>query len=273
MKISNKYSPNFQAGLTKQIQSEIKRCDIKKISKAFTRAGIETDFKNNKTIAWCSLKCLKIFKNLGLPLPKGVFVEDFNKLNIGDLNVSAFNNVLPTFLYKDNNEITEGQTIFFNEFVQENFSGGNRYWDNIDKISDEDYDLDESSTSHFLYTFLHEFAHSAHEGNLINLIGAKKMSDFFLKSYNPEYCFQYQTKFKKLLSNICHCATISPVESVACDLPEKIVKKMNNSLDIEPNFVLDTPYKNYSFFRRFFGIELNDTKESLLKNIWNGFLP
>ena len=78
--------PQFQAGLTKQMQAEINHCDPLKISSEFIKMGVPTDFKDNKVIAWCSLKCAEIINNinqkykLGLTLPKGIFVEDFAEL-------------------------------------------------------------------------------------------------------------------------------------------------------------------------------------------------
>lgn len=62
MKIQNN-NINFQAGLTKQIKSEIASSNVKQISDYISKNGIPNDFKENKLIAWCSLKCLEIIKN------------------------------------------------------------------------------------------------------------------------------------------------------------------------------------------------------------------
>ena len=52
------------------------------------------------------------------------------------------------------------------------------FWDEIDIISDFEYEQKASPTDHFLYHFLHEFVHSAHEDNLLNTLGVKKALNY-----------------------------------------------------------------------------------------------
>lgn len=98
-------SISFQAGLTKQIRSEIASSNVKQISDYISKNGIPNDFKENKLIAWCSLKCLEIIKtlnkeyNLRLGLPKGIFVEDFKLLNVSNQQSAGITNFAPCQLY------------------------------------------------------------------------------------------------------------------------------------------------------------------------------
>ena len=86
MEIQNQYiNPNFRAGLTSAMRSEIRSVDVAKVSEALQKQGIQSDFKGNKMLAWCSLKSVEIINEINkrfgvkLGLPKGIFVEDFTK--------------------------------------------------------------------------------------------------------------------------------------------------------------------------------------------------
>lgn len=65
------------------MQSEIHAADVRKISQEFAKNGIQTDFKGNKVVAWCSLMCYQIIKGLNtnyglkLGLPNGIFLDMF----------------------------------------------------------------------------------------------------------------------------------------------------------------------------------------------------
>ena len=102
MKIqSNHNSITFNAGLTSKMKSEIAHCDINKITKELAKSGISADFKNNKAVAWCSIKGIEIIKelnkkfNLNLAFPRGIYVEDFNNLLISDKMSAGFYNIEP----------------------------------------------------------------------------------------------------------------------------------------------------------------------------------
>ena len=64
-----------------------------------------------KLIAWCSLQCLKLIKfmnekyGLNLGIPKGIFVEDFNKLKIVEKEATGFLNFAPAKLYLGDDKI------------------------------------------------------------------------------------------------------------------------------------------------------------------------
>ena len=57
MKVQNQnYNLNFHAGLTSAMKSEINSVDTAKISNYLQRQGIQSDFKDNRILALCSLK-------------------------------------------------------------------------------------------------------------------------------------------------------------------------------------------------------------------------
>ena len=65
MKIQNQYiNPNFRAGLTSAMRSEIRSVDAAKVSEALQKQGIQSDFKGNKMLAWCSLKSVEIINEI-----------------------------------------------------------------------------------------------------------------------------------------------------------------------------------------------------------------
>ena len=137
----NKSTPKFQAGLTKQMISEIRHCDVAKISKEIESYGIRNDFKNNQTLAWCSLKCVELINELNnkfglkLGLPNGIFVEEFSQLKDGNIKALAFCNILRSRVYPNSKKNSLEGTIFINEnpFLIKNF------WENIDEIANENY--------------------------------------------------------------------------------------------------------------------------------------
>ena len=55
MKITNvtQNQINFQAGMTIKLANGIRNTNIPEISDKFLKQGIETDFRDNKIIAWC----------------------------------------------------------------------------------------------------------------------------------------------------------------------------------------------------------------------------
>ena len=162
---NNNHYINFHAGLTKQMCREIASCDITKISHEFSKYSIPTDFKENKIVAWCCLKCLELFKNKNLGLPKGIFVTDFKNLKTAESNDVAMTNIAPTQLFKNKDSVVPEKTIFFNSLDD--------YWNKIDSFADENFELGNSPTNYFLDIFLHEFSHVFHEENLLKKIGGQ----------------------------------------------------------------------------------------------------
>lgn len=270
MKINqNTYTPKvqFKAGLTRQMQSEIKHCDPVKISSELAKIGIPSDFKNNKVIAWCSLKCTEIINNINqkyklhLNLPKGIFVEEFSELL--DVNPAALAtcNISRDRLHPNSKKVTKEQTILVNQFLKENPN----FWDEIDQIADENYEYDISPTSHFLDLFLHEFCHSLHEGHMIDKIKFIPTLLAISETMDDSYIEDFQNKLGDTISErICEYATESPMETIACDLTKRIITSLDpNTLEPSQNFTQNSPYKHSK-------LNTKDYLEAKLNRFWNG---
>ena len=257
----------FNAGLTKRMQAEISACKTKKIENYFADRGIEADFKDNKVVAWCSLKCIRILemlnKNFGLNLgfPNGIYVEDFQKLNGIDTDSMGFTNFAPTYLYKSCNIVVPEKTIFFNE--------QDVNWDELDTIADKTYENGISTTDFFLENILHEFMHVLHENNMIKKLGGINLVKMLQKIQEEEIVNEFFRKHAKPLSEICHYAASNPLEAVACDLSKREVA----SLDKETLIPKTNIFNKKPYNKRLFLVGQKEThNEKLLRNYWNGNL-
>lgn len=275
---------SFGAGLTPQMAEAIRNTDICEISKKLANEGIENDFKDNKVVAWCCDKTVEIFKqlneryNLKLALPKGVFLEDFENLNIDNANscIYGFCNLLPTKLKKNSTLAIPEKTIFFNSFsaskeIIKDEIGCNSLWGNIDKISDNRFLDKNSSTDNFLDIFLHEFVHSSHEDKLLKQNNVVKK----LKSMGDEnYLKDFQQKYGQTLSQICEYASTSPMEATACDMSRRIADCLDpQTLSPTNNPFINSPYEKLSIKQKIMYSNLSKKEdlslEELLRNFWN----
>ncbi len=205
-------------------------------------------------------------KQLKLGLPKGIFVEDFGKLNISEKKAAGLLNFAPTKLYSDKDIIVSEKTVFFNEHSPFNHKNGNFFWDNIDTISDRNFETNFSATDFFLDTFLHEFAHAAHEDNLMNKYNGKRLVNLLQKCLSPQNIQNFQTKYKDLFSKICQYADTNPLDTVACDLSKRIIESLDkNLLVVQNNFIKNSPYRRFSLFGTPF-----DELQQKLREYWKG---
>lgn len=251
---------NFKAGLTSQIRKEIAASDVQKISSYISQQGVKNDFKNNKIVAWCSLKSLEIMKKLKLGLPKGIFVEDFFYLNVSDKKAPGLLNFAPAKLYLDKDTIVPEKTIFFNEYEELNHTKGNLFWDNINEISDQTFENNLSTTDFFLEMFLHEFSHVAHETNLIEKLGGTKLVKLL------QNLSHFQIQNSDLVAKICQYAVSNPLEAVACDLSKRIIISLDReSLIPKDNCIRNSPYRKLSLFHR-----QESRLDKMLRAYWNG---
>lgn len=265
---SNNFS--FKAGLTNQLKREIATCDVTKVSSYFSKYKITSDFQNNKTVAWCVLKCFEILKslnqkyNVNLGYPNGIFVEDFNKLNIDKTGVLGFTNFAPTKLYLNKDSIIPEKTIFFDKLD----------WNKIDEIADENYTFGTSTTDFFLETFLHEFTHVVHENNLLNNKSGADVIKFLLTMLNSDFINSFQKKYSNFIRTICNYALENPLETVACDISKRIISCIDkNTLLPQYNFIDTSPYKKLPLLKKI--ILQNSSKNTLytlLNPIWQGNL-
>lgn len=269
MEIKNNFSINHKAGMTKKIQTEINSCDITRISHEFSRNKINTDFKNNKIIAWCSFKSLEIIIELNkrfqlnLPLPKAIFVENFDKLRLQiDPNAIGLCNVAPTLLFKDSNLIIPEKTIVFNS--------DDSYWNNLDDESNRAKANGISPTDFFLSTFLHEFSHVIHINNLLKIYDGKKILELL---YNiPDNMENFKDKYWYILGkNCCTYAGSNPMEAIACDLEKRISNCIDkNTLHPINNFIENSPYRKLSIKEKIFRPFTETKYDKAIRNFWNG---
>lgn len=271
----------FGAGMTAKIAQEINNVDVLEISNRLAQKGIPTDFKGNKVVAWCSEKAVKIFEELNekfgtkLALPKGIYVEDFDKLNIDRQNMYGFCNLTPTALKKGSSEIIPSRTLFFNAH-QDQLSQPLYNWDYIDQIADYRYATKQASTDSFLDIFLHEFAHVAHEDKLLKKFGGDVLLKKILSAKDLDKIEEYQRKYGQKISGICNSALYDPFEAVACDMSKTVA----NSLDKETliptrNPFIDTPYEKLYFWQqKRTKIPVYSDQDrpliEILRNFWNG---
>lgn len=272
MKIQNS-NINFQAGLTRNMRQEIEHTDITKVTNYFCKNNIETDFKNNKTIAWSSLKVFDIIKklnsqfNLKLGLPQQILVEDFNILKLPQKFAFGIMNFAPTKLYTNQDTIVPEKAIVFNEFKDYNYSSGNKIWDKIDEIADFGYEHQMSSTDFFLETIFHEFAHAIHEENLINTLGGNKLLGLLEKTFVPDFINKFQQKYKNQFDNICKYANSNWIETVACDLSKRAMAGLDKEKLIpKSDFIQDSPYRKIKFLN----ILKTSKQDKKLHKFWNG---
>ena len=272
MKIQNS-NINFQAGLTRSMRQEIEHTDIAKVAEYFRKNNVEADFKNNKTIAWSSLKVFDIIQtintlfNLKLGLPKQILVEDFNNLKLPQKYAFGILNFAPTKLYENQDIVVPEKTVIFNEFKDYNYSSGNKIWDKIDEIGDFGYEHKMSSTDFFLETIFHGFAHAIHEENLINTLGGNKLIELLEKTLTPDFISKFQEKYKNQFSNICEYANSNWIETVACDLSRRVMASLDKEKLIPQfDFIKNSPYRKMNFIQ--FLRMTSQNKE--LHKFWNG---
>lgn len=264
---------NFGAGWSAQIEKEIEKCNIAQIIDTFEKQGITTDFKDNKVVAWCSLKTLEIFNELNekyklkLDLPKAIYVEDFAKLKEQDPQEYGICNWYPAYLKKDSDQVYSERTVLFNSFE----SSPNRWehnWKNIDLITEDLHKSKILSTPHFLNIFVHEFGHSTHNGFLLNKIPAK---DFLAKLRcisSLESANDFKNTDGKYFSNISEKAKQYPLETISDDIAMKITNSLpKDSFKISYNPFKTSSYPKQSLFEMILSLK---RKNKILSEIWNG---
>ena len=248
---------NFGAGWSVQIEKEIEKCNISQITDTFNKQGITTDFKDNKVVAWCSLKTLQIFNELNrkyklkLALPKAIYVEDFSKLK------------------EQNSE----RTVLFNSFESnKRIDTGDEYdWQNINAITERFYKDKFLCSNHFLAIFIHEFGHAAHNANLINKFQPEDFLNKIRKFTSWAYSTQYNKTFGELI-NISKRATDGPFEAISEDMTKKITASLDESILLPTkNPFVKTLYPASSILKTFrASVGKNADASKILRKIWNG---
>lgn len=268
---------SFKAGLSSKIADGIRNTDVSYISKKLTESGIDNNLRNNKMVAWCCDATLSLFDSLKkdfhikLKKPQGLYVEDFQNLNINNRESFAFCNLFPSKLKDTSDKIYKDRTVFFNSFNAENSSA----WNAINKISDLRYETGAVNTNHFLTVFIHEFVHCAHEDRLLKKHGEKKLYELILKLLSPENLTMFHSKHRMMIENeISKGASENPLELLAQDLTKRIIDSFNQTdFHLNKNPLSDSPYTNTSVIQRLFnkGNKEDATEmKKVLGCIWNG---
>lgn len=273
----------FEASLTPKMMQEIQATDVLEISRKLQEGGIPSDFRGNKVIAWCCVKTVEIFEQLNkrfgarLALPRGIFVEDFERLNINNPTIASFFNPFTSRdVVKDSNIQVDGGTLFFNTFeaLPLIHQHGLYDWTNIDSTADYNYSQGIAATDHFLDVFMHEFFHVAHEDRLLHKIGEENLEKSIDKAKMVAGIENYRRKYGIRISEICNHALLSPFEAIACDASKTVASHLDReTLVLRQNPLTGTPYERLSLWKRLNIPYYKDEERPLpeiLRNFWNG---
>ena len=163
---------SFGSGLTSEFVRFAREVNPKDVETYLSKIGVSSDFKDNKTIAACIYQVVSIFKNLGLPVPKGIFakkIADRSTYGLADTMGNVYFNV-------DNYCDIKTLDYFYNLMRKHRLK----------------------SASHFLRDFLHEFTHFLNFenikssgknlpetfGEIIKIKVPLGLKDYILKRYN-----------------------------------------------------------------------------------------
>jgi len=256
----------FEAGLTPKMIEEIRNVDVLEISKRLEGKGIPNDFQGNKVLAWGSDKTVELFEQFNerfgtnISLPKAIFAINFKHLNTETPHAYGICNLTRTKLIKGSNEIIPSRIVFFN--TEHN-------WDNINPIADARYAKGTIGTDFFLYPMIHEYTHVAHEDYLLSQFDGKTVAKKITSAKKPYKTFIYRMKYGDRISQICKNALIDPFETIACDMPIRLI----NSIDKETLKPIKNPFVGTPYEKGLISQEYSYRKRPLpeiLGNIWNG---
>lgn len=266
---NNKYKKQniaFEAGLTPKMMQEIQQSDVLEISKRLEGKGIPNDFQGNKILAWCCAKTVEIFEQFNkqfgtnLSLPRGIFAIDFKNLNTDTPHAYGLCNLTRTTLIKDSNEIIPSRIVLFN--TEHN-------WGNIDILADQRYARRTAGTDFFLYPMFHENVHVEHENHLLTKFDGETVAKKIISAKKPLRKFMYKIKYGDRISQICSYALTDPLETIACDMPVKLI----DSIDRETLKPIKDPFIGTPYEKGVIGQEYSDRERPLpeiLRNFWNG---
>lgn len=229
----------FGAGWNAKVEEEIRTCNIAEISQKLAKLGIESDFKDNKVVAWCCEKVANIYNQLNekykldLDLPKCIFVEDFSDVINYESNIASLCYWVPSKCLKNSERIFPEKTLFFNSECK---------WENLNQLTEGTYKNKDFSSDHFLTLFIHEFGHAAHDGHLLKKYNPETLSDILDTTLTNKYALNYQIKYRNLLSKISRRATINQFETIADDMTKKIASSIDESFNIIKN-----PFQSSSY--------------------------
>lgn len=260
---------NFKAGMDKRVRSEIVRTDCVEVQKKLLKNNnINADFANNKVIAWSVAKVVDLFSELQKKYKRPFIapiqittqsLEDFNWQDKKEF-LYGFTNFLPCKFKNDSETVIPAMSIVFNK----DFS-----WEELDEISDNDFLKRQTTTNHFLESFIHEFFHVCHEGHLL----LKYTSNEAVKRLNAladsDKTAVFQEKYGRLISdNICKYAKETPFDLVACDMSKRFIDSLDNNLQLTKNPFENSPYSRFYNFMKL--INKQKPLDNLIYDVYNG---
>lgn len=147
---------NFKRGLSSKIIFEEKCINPTKVEEFFAKNyNLEAQFNLNKTSAFTNKLCAKIFKDLsqklGLQFVFPPAIIQYQKENLVDSN-SALNFCIP-----DTKEVLSNDYPFLGRSI---FFGNNLDLFDTDLMTECQYKNKQTSSPHFLASYIHEWIHS-----------------------------------------------------------------------------------------------------------------
>lgn len=260
---------SYAGGLTKPMITDIRNTDVSKIQNYLAKNNINSDFQNNKLLAWSVVKVFEFIKELQntfklkLGYPSNIMVKDTKTLNIPNLEFTyGFCNLVPCRIHKASEEITPAKTIIFNKDFP---------WDKINEISDFDFYVAKNTTTDFFLEFVfHEFSHIFHENHLLNTSSVNNVLKKLLSMTDPKIIQNYQQEYGQLVEKqICKYARKEPMDLIACDMSGRLINNLDrDSIRLISNPLENSPYEKLFSLKSFFNKK--PQIERLIKNIFDG---
>lgn len=270
-KCINTYYNNvtFGSGLTQKTARTISSLSAAQLSDEFVKVyKIDANFKENNVIAACSAICADIYENLSktfkLPLastPKRIRV--FTPEDLIKPQRNSFG-----FCIADTKKVLKSEPPF--ELKSIFFQQHKLSVNDIDDITEEMHKKGINSTNHFLYEYIHEWAHNVHLDWIYNRYGYDGLCPYGRKVYQSEHPRglkivrkMHDTKFssreKEVISNTVgtYAAESNPFELFA----ETMAKLICDSLDNDTLLPKKNPFDGFSDFSE-------DFRDIFIKNTY-----
>lgn len=271
-------TPSFKAGLTTKIINEVKSSNVAEIEIALLKKGIKTDFANDKISAFCVNKLVEIFQMINkkfktnFELPKAVFVEDFQRLDIQNKKLFAFTNLLPAKLKNGSNEVFSEQSIFLNN-QNFKFNDIETNLKNLNLLADKNFEAGFYSGNLFFHNYLHEFSHCAHEGSLLNKLKNDSFAQKLTQLLDKKTLHTIRIQYDDFSSKSSSYSSENAMELIAEELSRLIQESLNPS-NLMPH---NDRFKNSFLSQNKLLIKVKnmlldctDAKNKILNNFWIG---
>lgn len=273
MQINNKQKIttdiSYAGGLTKPMITDIRNTDVSKIQNYLAKNNINSDFQNNKFLAWSVVKVFEFIKELQntfklkLGYPSNIIVKAPKTLSVPDLEFTyGFCNFVPCKIHKASDEITPAKSIIFNKDFP---------WAQINEISDFDFHVAKNTTTDFFLEFVfHEFSHVFHENHLLDKFSINKVLKKLTSLTDPKNIKNYRQLYGKLVENsLCQYAKKEPLDLIACDMSNRLIGNLDrDNIRAINNPFKNSPYEKLFSFKNFFNNK--DKIDILIKRIFDG---